>query len=329
MPMPQVVVSAPLPDDLRTLVAARCEILDVPTGQDIVAAIGPDKAAQASAILCTMRSKIDARLLDAMPALRVVSNFAVGFDNIDVAAATQRNVLVCNTPRVLDGAVADLTFGLILCLSRDMVKGDAFVRSGAWTKGPAPLTRDIRGKTLGLLGMGRIGRVVARTAKAFDMTVIYHNRNRDEQAESEGLAAYRGRDDLFAQSDFLSVHIPLSPDTRHSIGAREFGLMKPSAFIVNTARGAVIDENALIEALSAGTIAGAGLDVMETEPLPPSSPLCAMPNVVLQAHVGSATVETRRAMIELASRNMLDALSGTRPAAMVNPAIWDGEAATA
>lgn len=324
MSKPQVVVSVTLPEDLRAQVAAACDIIDVPAGQNIVDTIGAERAAQVEGILCTLRTKIDAALLQAMPKLRVSSNFAVGFDNVDVAAATRAKVLICNTPKVLDGAVADLTMGLILCVSRGMVTGDAFVRSGAWTKGAPPLTRDIRGKTLGLLGMGRIGRVVARTAKGFDMNVIYHNRNRDAEAESLGLAQYRSRDELFQQSDFLSVHIPLTADTRHSIGAREFGLMKPSAILINTARGPVIDEQAMIDALNKGVIAGAGLDVMETEPLPPASPLCQMPNVVLQAHVGSGTVETRRAMVDLAAQNLLDALKGGKPAAMVNPEVWGG-----
>jgi len=326
MSKPRIVVSVTLPDDLRAQVAAACDIVDVPVGQNIAEALGAEQARQVHGILCTVRTKIDEPLLAAMPALRVASNFAVGFDNIDVAAASARNVLVCNTPKVLDGAVADLTLGLILCLSRNLVAGDAFVRSGAWTKGAFPLARDIRGKTLGLLGMGRIGRVVARTAQAFDMPVIYHNRNRDAEAESAGLAQYRSRDELFAQSDFVSVHIPLTPETRHSVGERELGLMKPSAYLINTARGAVVDEQALIAALRAGRIAGAGLDVMETEPLPPSSPLCEMPNVVLQAHIGSATVETRRAMIDLAARNLLDALSGRQPQAMVNPQAWNAKA---
>lgn len=326
MSKPLVVVSVALPEDLRAQVAAACDIIDVPVGQSIAAALDAQQAQQVRGILCTVRSRIDEPLLAALPALRVASNFAVGFDNVDVAAATARDVLICNTPKVLDGAVADLTLGLVLCLARNLVAGDAFVRSGAWTKGAFPLACDIRGKTLGLLGMGRIGRVVARSAQAFDMNVIYHNRSRDQQAESAGLAQYRSRDDLFAQSDFLSIHIPLSAETRHSIGEREFGLMKPSAYVINTARGAVIDEQALIAALQAGRIAGAGLDVMETEPLPASSPLCSMPNVVLQAHIGSATVETRRAMIELAARNLLDALSGNQPQAMVNPQVWNAAA---
>lgn len=321
---PKVIVSAPVPPDLREQLAERCEIVEVPTGQNPAEVLGADARANIEGMVCTVRTKVDQALLDALPVLKVSSNFAVGFDNVDLAAATQRKVLICNTPGVLDGAVADVTIGLMLCLSRNLVAGDAFVRSGAWTKGAFPLTRDIRGKTLGLLGMGRIGRVVARAAQAFDMKVIYHNRREDPQAE--GLATYVERDELFKSSDVLSVHIPLSAETRHSIGKHELGLMKPTAYLINTARGPVIDEAALIEALRAGTIAGAGLDVMEQEPLPADSPLCALPNVVLQAHVGSATHETRRAMIDLAVANLMDALGGKTPQAMVNPEVWQARA---
>jgi lactate dehydrogenase-like 2-hydroxyacid dehydrogenase len=321
---PKIIVSAPVPADLRERVAAACEIIDVPVGQNPAEAVPAAQRPEVVGMVCTVRTRVDQALLDAFPALAVSSNFAVGFDNVDLEAATRRQVLICNTPGVLDGAVADVTIGLMLCLARNLVAGDAFVRSGAWTKGAFPLTTDIRGKTLGLLGMGRIGKVVARTAQAFDMKVIYHNRREDRSVGD--LAAYVGRDELFKSSDVLSIHIPLSAETRHSVGKREFGLMKPTAYVINTARGPVLDEVALVEALRAGTIAGAGLDVMEQEPLPPSSPLCELPNVVLQAHVGSATHETRRAMIDLAVANLLDALGKRKPQAMVNPQVWEARA---
>ncbi len=322
---PRVIVSVALPEDLRNKIAAQCEIVDVPAGQNPAEAIGAEQRAGIRGMVCTLRTRIDNALFDAFPDLKVGSNFAVGFDNVDVAAANQRGVLVCNTPGVLDGAVADVTIGLMLCLARNLVAGDAFVRSGAWSRGAFPLTRDIRGKTLGLLGMGRIGRVVARTAQAFDMQVLYHNRREDPQAA--GLARFVDRDTLFRESDFVSVHIPLSAETRHSVGEKELGMMKPTAYLINTARGPVVDEAALIAALRDQRIAGAGLDVMEQEPLPASSPLCELPNVVLQAHVGSATHETRRAMIDLAVDNLLDALAGRQPRAMVNPQAWQGAAA--
>lgn len=325
MSQPRIIISAPLPHDLREQIAARCEIIDVPTGHPLDQVLDQEARANIDGILCTMRSKFDKSTLEAFPRLRVVSNFAVGFDNVDIPCASSRGVLVCNTPQVLDGAVADLTFGLLICLARNMIQGDAHVRNGDWaSKGAPALTHDIRGKTLGLLGMGRIGKVVAETAKAFQMKVIYHNRNRDLEAEAAGIAEYRVRDALFAESDFLSIHIPLTAETKHSVGAKEFASMKPTAYLLNTARGPVVDESALIAALKNGDIAGAGLDVMEQEPLPATSPLCELPNVVLQAHVGSGTVETRRAMIDLAVRNLLDALSGNRPTAMVNPDVWAG-----
>ena len=319
---PTIVISATLPADLRAKVAAACRIIDVPPGASLSEAVPEADRALVEGVLCTLKTSIGKDQLAALPKLRVVSNYAVGFDNISVPMASEHKVLVCNTPGVLDRAVADLTIGLLICLARGMVAGDAFVRSGAWTKGAAPLTMDIAGKTLGLLGMGRIGTLVARTAKAFDMKVVYHNRRRDQAAEAEGLATYVERDALFSQSDVVSVHIPLSPETRGAVGKAELDMMKPTAYLINTARGPVVDEAALIAHLQQGKIAGAGLDVMEKEPLPADSPLCSLPNVVLQAHVGSGTVETRRAMMDLAVANLLDAMAGKQPKAMVNPDTW-------
>lgn len=322
---PRILVSLPaaLPDDLRAELAARFDIVDLPSGSRPADALPADVRAEIQGQLITPHNRVDEDLMQSMPRLRVSSNCSVGYDNVDVAAANRHKVLICNTPNVLNGAVADVVIGLMLCLARNLVAGDAFVRSGAWTRGPFPLTHDIRGKTFGLLGMGRIGRVVARSVQAFDMKVVYHNRRRDEETEALGLASYVDRDTLFREADVLCVLVPLNPETRHSVGAREFGMMKPTAYLINTARGAVLDEAALIDALRGGKIAGAGLDVMETEPLPADSPLCSLPNVVLQAHVGSATHETRRAMSELAVRNLIDALTGVRPTAMVNPELWN------
>lgn len=316
---PKILVSAPVPADLAGRLSDACDVWTVPP--DEVAAVldrNAERLDGIEGILTTIRLKIDDAFLVRCPRLRVVSNFAVGYDNLDVPAATRRRVLICNTPGVLDGAVADLTFILILGVARQVVPNDHHVRSGKWKSAAAPLTRDIRGKTLGLLGLGRIGRLVARTARGFDLKVIYHKPRRDEAAEAKGLAAYRSRDDLFRESDFLSVHCPLTPDTIRSIGAREFSLMKPTAYFINTARGLIVDEPALIAALQNGTIAGAGLDVMVEEPIDSSHPFCTMPNVLLQPHVGSATVETRRAMMELAVENLLTALGGETPPAVVN-----------
>lgn len=324
-----VIVSATVPADLLARIEAAHPVIHVPPGtapQDVVPA---DRRRSVRGMLCTLRTRVDAPLLEAFPALEVVSNYAVGFDNVQVETVSERGVLVCNTPGVLDAAVADLTFAFVICLARNVVPMHEFVRSGAWTRSAAPLAADLAGKTIGLLGMGRIGRMVARRARAFDMDVCYHNRNRDEASEQGGLARYVGRDQLFAESDFVSVHVPLSDATRGGIGAREFELMKKSAFFINTARGAVVDEPALIAALQAGRIAGAGLDVMVQEPLDAASALCSLPNVLLQPHAGSATVETRRAMIQMAADNLLLALGGQTPRAMVNPAVWAARAQAA
>ncbi len=317
-----VILSATLPEDLLAQVKAAASVVVVPAGtppQDVVPAA---ERAAVTGMLCTLRTRVDEALLDAFPNLKVISNYAVGFDNVKIDQVSARGVVVCNTPGVLDAAVADLTFGLLLNLVRNMLPMHEFVRSGQWKSGAAPLATDVAGKTLGLLGMGRIGKMVARRAQAFDMQVCYHNRTRDTAAEAAGLARYVERDALFAQSDVVSVHVPLTEATKGSVGAREFALMKPKAYLINTSRGPVVDEAALIEALRSGRLAGAGLDVMTQEPLDPASPLCSLPQVVLQPHVGSATVETRRAMIALATDNLLRALRGEAPKAMVNPEVW-------
>lgn len=319
---PVAAVSATVPEDLLALIQKDFEVHTVPVGQRIEQALPRDVAERVVGLLCTLRTPGDSALFAGLPALKVMSNFAVGFDNVDVAAANAAGVLVCNTPGVLDAAVADLTIGLVLCTARKLVFLDGFTRDGRWTKGAPPLAIDLQGKTLGLLGMGRIGRLVAQRAQAFGMRVVYHNRSRDTQSETAGLARYVERDALFAESDFVSVHVPLSDATRLSVGQREFGLMKKSAFLINTSRGPVVDEEALIAALKAGTLAGAGLDVFTKEPLDPASELVKMDNVVLLPHVGSATVETRRAMMALAVHNLLDAATGTQPRAMANPTAW-------
>lgn len=319
---PIVIVSVTLAEDLKQKVSENLDIHFVPVGKSLEENVPAEVRAKAVGILCTMLSPIKEPLFAAFPNLRVVSNMAVGYDNIDVPAATRAGVAVCNTPGVLDAAVADLTMGIVLSLARKLVANDRFVRDGSWTKGGAPLASDLAGKTIGLLGMGRIGRLVAKRAQAFDMNVIYHNRRQDAEAEKAGLASYVDRDTLFRQSDYVSVHVPLGDETRKSVGEREFSLMKPTAYFLNTSRGGVVDEEALIAVLKAGKIAGAGLDVMVKEPLDPASPLTSLPNVVLQPHAGSATVETRRAMIELAVDNLINAVSLRKPKAMVNEDLW-------
>jgi glyoxylate reductase len=312
------VVTAPLPDDLIALLRETCDVEAMPPDAARDPAAVAAALAHAEALLLSESVAVTADLLDGCPRLRVVSKVGVGYDRIDVAAATARDVLVCNTPGVLNGAVADHTFAILLALTRRLRENEAQVRTGSWNRGAELLGHDIRGKTFGIVGFGGIGRTVARTARGFDMDVIYYRRTRDRESEASGLAAFRDRDDLFREADVVSIHCPLTPETRRSIGERELGLMKRSAYFINTSRGAVVDQAALVRALQSGAIAGAALDVMDPEPLDPADPLCALPNVVLTPHIGSGTVETRRAMHELAVRNLLQVMSGEVPDAAVN-----------
>jgi len=271
-------------------------------------------------ILTSNQVMIGNDLIDAAPNLEVVSNFGVGYDNVDISYATEHGLLVCNTPVVLNDAVADLTLGFIIALARGLLTGDRYTKSGDWLKlGSPPLGRDLKGATLGILGLGRIGHVVAQRAAAFGMRTIYYDPIRDPSAETSGLAAYRKRDDLFRDADFITVHVFLDESTVHHIGAREFAIMKPTAFLVNTSRGPVIDQPALAEALQSNRIAGAALDVFEKEPIDAADPILACPNLIATPHVASAAVDTRRAMAELSARNLLAVLEGKTPETMVNP----------
>ena len=282
-----------------------------------------ERLAGKQGVICQLTDKITAELLDACPDLKVVSNVAVGYDNIDVAAATERGVVVTNTPGVLTDTTADLAFALILAAGRRLTESERFLRDGRWGEWYIDLLTgfDIHGATLGLLGMGRIGQAVARRARGFDMRVLYHNRSRLPEAEEQALGAeYVSLDELLSQSDFLSVHVPLSPETRHIVDAAALAKMKRTATLVNTARGPVVDEAALADALAAGVIAYAGLDVYEKEPQVHAK-LLEVPNVVLAPHVGSATVATRTRMCTMAAENCLAALTGKRPPNPVNPQV--------
>lgn len=270
----------------------------------------------AAALITLMSERVDDELLRAAgPQLRAVANYAVGYDNIDVEACRRHGVVATNTPGVLTDATADMAFALLLAVARRLREGDELVRSGRWT-GWQPLQllgAQVSGATLGIVGLGRIGRAVARRARGFDMDVLYHNRRADPAAERELGVRYASLRELLERSDFVSLHAPLTPETRHIIGSAELRRMKPSAVLINTARGAVVDEAALVAALRDGTIAGAGLDVFEEEPtvhpgLPP------LPNVVLAPHLGSATLETRTAMALACSRAVIDVLEGRQPA---------------
>ncbi|HEX5592073.1 MAG TPA: D-glycerate dehydrogenase [Solirubrobacterales bacterium] len=272
--------------------------------------------AGAEAILTLLHDRVDEELLEAAgPQLRCVANVAVGFDNVDIAAATRRGVIVTNTPGVLDDATADLTMALILAATRRVVEGDRLIRAGRpWTWGMSfMLGSGLRGKLLGISGLGGIGRRVAERARAFGMEIAYHSRHAAPAEIVAELGAERlSLDELLARADVVSLHCPLTPETHHLIGAAELASMKRSAVLINAARGPVVDERALAAALAAGEIAAAGLDVYEHEPRVEPA-LLELENVVLSPHLGSATVETRTAMAELAARNAISVLRGEGP----------------
>ena len=285
--------------------------------------------AGASALITLLTDQVDAELLDAAgPGLRVVANCAVGYDNIDLAAARDRGVIVTNTPGVLDEATADCAFALLLATARRLVEADRFVRGGReWIWGPQSFVGlDVSGgATLGIVGLGRIGMAVARRAAAFGMRILATgSRATGEEARGYGVVA-ADLPRLLAESDVLSLHCPLTPDTRHLIGAAELAAMKPTAILINTARGPVVDEAALVTALETGVIAAAGLDVYEDEPrLHPG--LRALENTVLLPHIGSATHATRDRMAVLAATNALAHVRGERAPNCVNPSVYDSEA---
>ncbi|MCS6826450.1 MAG: D-glycerate dehydrogenase [Caldilinea sp.] len=278
-------------------------------------------AQQADGLLTLLTDRIDAELLDAAPRLKVVANFAVGFDNFDVPAATQRGVLMTNTPGVLTETTADFAFALLMACARRIVEGRDYAKNGRWrTWGPMLLLgQDVYGATLGIAGMGRIGMAVARRARGFGMRILYHDATRNEAAEKEVGAIPVSKEELLSQSDFISLHVPLTPETRHYIDTAALQLMKPNAVLVNTARGPVVDTMALYEALKAKRIFAAGLDVTDPEPLPADHPLYTLDNALIVPHIASASFETRSRMAEMAADNLLAGLKGRLPPNCLNP----------
>jgi glyoxylate reductase len=271
-----------------------------------------DKVAGIDGLLCLLTDKIDSELLDRAPNLKVVSQMAVGYDNIDVPACAAHGVAVGNTPGVLTETTADLAFALLMATARRVVEADQFLRAGKWqTWSPMLLTGpDVHHATIGIIGLGRIGFEMARRAHGFEMPILYHNRTSNPEAERSFGARKVDLDTLLAESDFISIHTPLTPETKHIIGAAEIAKMKPTAIFINTARGPVVDQAALAEALKNRTIAAAGIDVFEKEPLPMDDPLLQLDNAVLLPHIGSASVATRTKMAILAVENLVAGLQG-------------------
>ncbi|TCO79408.1 2-hydroxyacid dehydrogenase [Marinisporobacter balticus] len=320
MKKPKVLITRKIPEPAVLLLKEYCEVemnpndKAMPRNELLSGVKGKD------AVLCLLTDKIDDEVFKAAgKQCKIFANYAVGYNNVDMEAATKRGIFITNTPGVLDDATADLAWALLFSVSRRIVEADQFTREGKFKgwKSNLYLGRDVTGKTLGIIGGGRIGRNLGKKAKAFDMKIIYIANSRKVAFEEETKARFVDKDTLLREADFISIHVPLLPSTKHYISEPEFNLMKETAILINTSRGPVIDEKALVKALKAKKIWGAGLDVFENEPyLEPE--LEKLSNVVIVPHIGSATIETRNNMGLMAARNIIQALNGEIPANTLN-----------
>lgn len=318
---PKVYVTRKLPEAALAAIATECEVRiwneeNVPVPEEVLYR----EVSEADGLLCMLTETVDRRLMEAAPRLKMVSSMAVGYNHIDVAAASERGIRVANTPGVLTETTADLTFALLLAAARRVVEAADYLRAGAWrTWSPMQLTgQDVYGATLGLIGLGRIGEAVARRAAGFRMNMLYHNRTRKPEAEASLGIRYADRETLLRQADFIVVLTPYTKDTHNLIDREQFALMKPNAVLVNTARGGIVNEEALYEALANNRIWAAGTDVFAAEPVSPDHPLLKLPNLIALPHIGSASIRTRTRMALLAADNLLRALRGEEPLHPVN-----------
>jgi len=322
---PKVYVTRRVPDAGLDLVLDACDAEvwegDLPVPRDLLL----EKVRAVEGLYCLLTERIDDELLDAALELRVVSNYAVGFNNIDVDACTLRGIPVGNTPGVLTDTTADFAFALLMAAARRIPEGAAFVEAGGWkTWGPKlMLGADVHGATLGVIGFGRIGRAVARRANGFDMRVLCYDPFVKQIGSDVGELV--SLETLLTESDFVSVHVPLTEETHHLIGAAELAGMKATAVLVNTARGPVVDPRALYDALTSGGIASAALDVTEPEPIPADHPLVGLPNCIITPHIASGSIATRDEMAVIAARNLIAGLAGERLPHCVNTAVYGGE----
>ena len=326
-PRPRVFVARAIPNDGLEPVLAACDArvwedeLPPPRAELLRAVEGCD------GVLTLLTDRVDDEFLDrAGPGLKVVSNYAVGFDNVDVAACTRRGIPVGNTPGVLTDTTADLAFALLMAAGRRLPEGDRYVRAGHWrTWGPMLLLGpDIHGSTLGIVGFGRIGQAVARRALGFGMTILYHDVARvDPALEASFGATFVSLEELLARADFVSLHVNLTPETRHLMNAERLRSMKPGAVLVNTSRGPVVDPRALYEALRDGVIFGAALDVTDPEPIPADDPLLGLDNCLVVPHIASASRATRGKMASMAAANLLAGVRGERLPTPVNPEVYE------
>jgi lactate dehydrogenase-like 2-hydroxyacid dehydrogenase len=320
----KVFVTRIIPDEGLAMIRDACEMdlweEELPPPGDVLI----ERLRGAEGLLSLLTDRVDVELMKLNPRLRVISNYAVGYDNIDIAAATARGIPVGNTPGVLTDTTADLAFALMMTAARRIVEGADYVRAGRWkTWGPKLLTgQDVHHATLGILGLGRIGQGLARRARGFEMHVIYYDVYRREDLEQSMGIEYASLAEMYARSDFISIHTDLNPTTRHMFNAGAFAQMKRTAIVINTARGPIIDHDALYQALESGVIGAAALDVTEPEPIPKDSPLLGLPNCLIVPHIASASVTTRSRMAVMAAANLIAGVRGDRLPHCVNPEVY-------
>jgi lactate dehydrogenase-like 2-hydroxyacid dehydrogenase len=324
MALPLVLLTHPLPPEWISTLQGRVRLLVGPADPPGFAPYLLEQLEEAEGILCMLSDRTGRELIEAATRLRVVSTMAAGFDNIEVAACTRRGIPVGNTPGVLTDATADLAMALLLSAARGLPKAAMDARDGLWrTWSPTGwLGADLRGATLGIVGMGKIGRAVAERARGFGLKLIYNSSRQLPEIEASLGAEYRSMDELLGESDFISLHCPLTAQTRGFIDATALKKMKPGAILINTARGSIVVQEALVRALREGWIRGAALDVTDPEPLPPSDALYDLPNCLIVPHIGSATHGTRRRMAEMACENLLAGLDGEKLPNCVNPEVY-------
>lgn len=324
MPQPKVFITRRIPtnlDQLQQIATVEVWAERQPPPYDVLL----EKVKTIDGLICLLTDQIDRQLIEAATGLKVISQMAVGYDNIDIPAATARRILVGHTPGVLTNATADFAWALLMAAARRVVEADRFTRVGEWRTWEPDLLLgpNVTGATLGIVGFGRIGQAMARRAKGFEMRILYASRHQcDAQLERSLGVEFVEFDRLLQESDFVTVHTPLSDDTYHLFSDREFKLMKPSAILINTARGGIVDSDALYRAMSSGQIAAAALDVTEPEPIPMDSPLLTLNNLIIAPHIGSASRQTREKMATMTMENLMAGLRGDRLPYCVNPEVY-------
>jgi len=322
MPKPEIYITRELPERGLNIIKKHFDAEVWPEYAPPPKKTIMEKAKNVDALVSLLSDKIDAEVFNASPKLKIVSQLAVGFDNIDIPEATKRGIYVTNTPEVLTDTTADFAWSLLMAVARRIVEADKYVHTGQWKVGwhPAMLTgRDIHNTTIGIVGAGRIGYAMAKRAKGFDMNILFYDVIPRPEMEKDFGAEKTDLDTLLKESDFVSLHVPLMKETHHLINAEKLKLMKKTAYLINNARGPVVDEKALYEALKNGQIAGAGLDVFEQEPTPLDNPLLKLDNVVVAPHISSASLETRAKMSEIVADNLVSFFEGKKPPNLVNP----------